>query len=100
VLRSAWRHAANKRFYEHDLVQTGSDAGPGNDLPYADALFFGLQAGIWAEAQEAPDWREKSFDYGDQYGVATGMMFGFDKTTFNSLDFSVIKIRTAAANPV
>jgi N4-gp56 family major capsid protein len=84
--------------YSHDKVITGSDAGPGSDVPYADALFFGYQAGIWAEAQPAPDWVEKSFDYNDQYGVATGMMFGFDKTQFNSLDFAVIKIRTAASS--
>ncbi len=82
--------------YSHDKVLTGSDAGPGGDVPYADALFFGYQAGIWAEAQQAPDWIEKTFDFDDQYAVATGMIFGFDKTTFNSKDFAVIKIRTAA----
>lgn len=38
--------------------------------------------------------KEELFD--DQYAVATGMIFGFDKTTFNSKDFAVIKIRTAA----
>jgi N4-gp56 family major capsid protein len=86
-------------FYSHDLARTGSDAGATADVSYADALFFGLQAGILAEAQEAPDWIEKKFDYDDQYGVATGMMIGFDKTTFNSVDFSVIKIQTAAQNP-
>lgn len=48
--------------YSHDKVVTGTDAGPGSDVPYADALFFGYQAGIWAEAQVAPDWIEKSFD--------------------------------------
>lgn len=86
-------------FYEHDLVVTGSNAGVGLDTPYADALFFGLQAGLFAEAQENPSWVEKLFDYDNQWGIATDMIFGFDKTTFNSQDFSVIKIQTAAANP-
>lgn len=83
--------------YSHDKVVTGFDAGDGT-VSYADNLFFGYQAGLWAEAQQAPDWVEKSFDYGDQYGVSTSMMFGFDKTQFNSLDFACIKIRTAAAS--
>ena len=85
--------------YEHDLVVTGSNAGPGADQPYADALFFGLQAGMFAEAQENPSWVEKQFDYDNQWGVATDMIFGFDKTTFNSQDFAVIKLQTYAANP-
>lgn len=49
--------------YVHDKVVTGTDAGPGSDVPYADALFFGYQAGLWAEAQEAPDWIEQNFDF-------------------------------------
>lgn len=61
MVRSAWRHAANTRFYEHDKVVTGSDAGDGT-VRYADALFFGLNAGVWCEAQEYPDWVEKTFD--------------------------------------
>lgn len=56
--------------YSHDKVITGSDAGPGSDVPYADALFFGYQAGLWAEAQQAPDWVEKSFDYGKTKMIA------------------------------
>lgn len=85
--------------YEHDLVVTGTDAGLTQDVDYADALFLGLQAGVWLEAQEAPDWDEKTFRYNDQWGVATGMICGFQKTRFNSKDFSCIKIETAARNP-
>lgn len=85
--------------YSHDKVVTGSDAGPGGDQPYASALFFGYQAGLWAQAQPAPDWIEKKFDYDDMYGISTGMLFGFDKTRFNSKDFGCIKIETAAADP-
>jgi N4-gp56 family major capsid protein len=48
--------------YSHDKVITGSDAGPGGDQQYASALFFGYQAGLWAQAQPAPDWIEKKFD--------------------------------------
>lgn len=85
--------------YSHDKVVTGSDAGPGGDQGYASGLFFGYQAGLWAQAQPAPNWIEKKFDYDDQYGIATGMVYGFDKTTFNSKDFGVIKIETAASDP-
>ena len=89
----------NVLIYEHDKVVTGSDAGPGGDEPYASAIFFGLQAGLWAQAQPAPNWVEKTFDYMDMPGIATGMVFGFDRAKFNSKDFGVIKIETSARPP-
>jgi len=79
----------------HDLVATGSDGGPSSNVNYSNGLFLGTQAGSLYPAQEAPDWVEKTFDYSEEYGVATGMTQGFDKLRYNSIDFAVINIRTA-----
>ena len=85
---------------EHDLVQTATDGGAGGNVHYAKNLFLGLQAGYLCFAQEAPNWVEKTFDFGNQYAVGTGMLLGFDKLRWNSIDFSVIQIQTAAKNPI
>ena len=85
--------------FEHDQVPIAATGGAGSDVDYANALFLGAQAGCLVTAQESPDWVEKTFNYGQKYGIMTGMMMGFDKTVFNSLDFSVIVLRTAAKDP-
>ena len=79
----------------HDLVVTGTDGGAQANLTYSNGLFLGTQAGTLYPAQPAPDWVEKTFDYGEEYGVATGMTQGFDKLRYNSIDFAVIAIRSA-----
>jgi len=90
-------------YYESDLVVTGSDAGAG-DVEYADALFFGCGAGVFAECQSQPDWVEKTFNYGNSWGMGSFMIFGFDKSQFTKggavKDYGVIRIRTAAKQPV
>ena len=85
--------------FEHDQVPIAATGGAGGDVDYANALFLGAQAGCLVTAQESPDWVEKTFNFGQKYGIMTGMMMGFDKTTFNSLDFSTIVLRTAAKDP-
>jgi len=79
----------------HDLVVTGSNAGASGDVSYANGLFLGTQAGSLYPAQPAPDWVEKTFDYSEEYGIATGMTQGMDKLRYNSIDFAVIAIRSA-----
>lgn len=36
------------------------------------------------------EWKEESFDYGNQLGVGGGMIFGMKKAVFNSKDFATI----------
>lgn len=79
----------------HDLVVTGTNAGSGGNVTYSNGLFLGTQAGTLLPAQPAPDWVEKTFDYSEEYGVATGMTQGMDKLRYNSIDFAVIAIRSA-----
>ena len=42
-------------------------------------------------------WTEKSFDYGNQWGIACGAIFGVIKPLFNSVDYGVITMFTASA---
>lgn len=85
--------------YEHDLIQTSSTWGADGNVAGATALFLGQQAGLWGDAQDGWDWIEDKFNYGNKWGVATSKICGFDKASFNSIDFSVIAIKTAAKNP-
>uniref|UniRef100_I2Q029 N4-gp56 family major capsid protein n=1 Tax=Desulfovibrio sp. U5L TaxID=596152 RepID=I2Q029_9BACT len=69
----------------------------------ARSLFMGMQAGVIAFGSPGGkfrfDWVEESFDYGNNIGIETHTIFGVKKTTFNSLDFGVIAIDSAAALP-
>lgn len=61
------------------------------------ALLLGCQAGVKAIAKE-PYWREKTFDYGNKAGFATGMIWGAGKSVFNGKDFAVVQVMTSSAN--
>ncbi len=87
----------NILLYFHDQVVLQNNA---TSVQYSTGLFLGAQAGYWIQAQPAPDWVEKEFDYKWKYGIGTSFMFGFDKVKFNSLDFGCIAIKAAAKNPL
>ena len=82
----------------HDLVVTASNGGVGANVLYSNGLFLGAQAGAIYPAQPAMDWVEKTFDYSEQYGLATGMTQGFDKLRYNSIDFATLAIRSNIEN--
>lgn len=61
---------------------------------YRRGVFLGAQSAImgfggYTGGMNA-DWQEELFDYGNQLGVAGGMIAGLKKTQFNSNDFGVI----------
>ena len=60
------------------------------------ALLCGQQAGLMAKAGKSDKMVEKLFNYDDQVGFAVSFMGGIDKVTFNSTDYGVISIDTAA----
>lgn len=65
------------------------------------AFLAGAQAGTVAFGQnygdtESQKWVEKSFDYGNQLGVSSGLIWGAKKTRFNSADFGTMVISTYA----
>lgn len=66
--------------------------------------FCGAQAALMARGQNNSDmtmtWKEETFDYGDKYGVAAGMIAGLKKAQFpingTATDFGVIVISSFA----
>lgn len=64
------------------------------------AIFCGAQAGCVAfGANQGPSrmsWVEERFDYSNQLGVASGMIWGVKKLQFNSNDYGVITVPTYA----
>ena len=65
------------------------------------AVLCGAQAGAIAfgrgDSEDAFEWVEEMFDYGNMLGISAGSIFGIKKAIFNSVDFSTIVISTYAA---
>lgn len=65
------------------------------------AIFCGAQAGVVGFGRDngmnRMTWQEELFDYGNQFGVAAGLIWGAKKNIFNSKDFGTIAIDTYAA---
>lgn len=68
------------------------------------AVFCGAQAASIAfgkgNAGARVDYKEESFDYSNQFGVAGGLIWGAKKSVFNSVDFGTITIPTFALGMV
>lgn len=88
--------------HKHENVIRYDDYGVGSDVEAARALFLARQAGVLAYGTtngRKGIWVEKMQDYENEPICAGGFIFGFKKTRFNSRDFGVIAIDTAAADP-
>jgi len=79
--------------HEHEYTYAWN-GGAGN-IPIARAVLCGQQAGVIGWGKEVA-WVEKSFDYGNKWGISVGAIFGVQKPTFNALDYGVISVATAA----
>lgn len=61
------------------------------------ALLVGRQAACFAKVKYNPNgWVEKKFDFDNKWGVATGLIGGIQKVMFNSKEYGVIAVDTAA----
>lgn len=62
------------------------------------AVFCGAQAAVMAfgraNAPTSMTWVEETFDFGNQFGVSAGAIFGVKKTVFDSQDFGTITVPT------
>ncbi len=63
------------------------------------AIFAGAQSGVLCTGKQTKagldaSWYEEMFDYGNQLGVAGGLIFGIKKSVFNSANFGAIVIST------
>lgn len=93
---------ANTVLHEHASVRRYSDYGAGS-VAAARALFLGRQAGVVAYGAAGGgsrmSWVEKLADADNLVNIYAGTIMGAKKTTFNSKDFGVIAVDTAAAAP-
>jgi len=64
------------------------------------AILCGQQAAGFAKCNNKKGWVEKSFDYENQTGFATGLIGGIQKILFNSKNYGVIQVDTAATSLV
>ena len=96
-----WDHVI---LHDHEYVCTCQAAtnfyGSGNAFAVRAyrALLMGRQSVVFANCQYKNKWVEEQFDYKDKVGFATGVMGGFQKVTFNSKDYGVISVDTAATD--
>lgn len=74
----------------------GTATGTDCTADCARALLCGRQAVIMAEASNPKALVVETFDYQDKDGIATGFIGGFQKTLFNSKEFGVIAVDSAA----
>lgn len=80
--------------HQHELIYTGTDGAA--SIATARAILMGQQAGVFIKGKDA-EWVEKSFDFGNKWAIAAGYIFGVQKPVFNSRDYGLITISTAAA---
>lgn len=80
--------------HEHEYVYRTND-GSGSAYVARNVL-CGQQAAVIAWGEEGR-WVEKSFDYGNSWGISCGAIFGVIKPLFNSVDYGVITIFAASA---
>jgi len=83
--------------HEHEGITNADDGGTDNAVPYARNLFMGAGAACYAKTDNM-SWVEKTFDYGNQLGVAAGQIYGVQRAAFASKDFGVIQYTTARTN--
>lgn len=80
--------------HEHEYIYRTND---GSGAAYiARNILCGQQAGVMAWGMGV-NWVEKSFDYGNSWGISVGAIWGCQKPVFNSVDYGVITMFAASA---
>lgn len=108
VFRGALGYWSNVLLIEHEMVPwldvsvagnsfRGSSSGTDFAVDAARALLCGRQAGLIAEAANPRALVVKTFDYENKEGAAINYIGGVQKAVFNSKEFGVIAVDTAAA---
>lgn len=87
-----------------DVSESGNNfnaAGSGTDyaVDTARAILCGQRAIAFAKAEgDGRGWVEKTFDYGNQWGVSSSFIGGIQKVLFNSKEYGVCVLDTAVTN--
>lgn len=89
--------------HKHKSVIRFSDYGNGANVAASRSLFLGEQAAVIAFGSTGNglrfDWNEETRDNGNQVVITTNTIVGLKKVTFNSKDYGVIAVDSAAADP-
>lgn len=80
--------------HEHEYVFRTNDGSASANV--ARNILCGQQAGVIAWGAPVA-WVEKSFDYGNSWGISVGAIFGVIKPIFNSVDYGVVTMFCASA---
>lgn len=80
--------------HEHEYVFNTNDGS--SSATISRNILCGQQAGVIAWG-EPVSWVEKSFDYGNSWGISCGAIFGCIKPIFNSVDYGVVTMFAAGA---
>lgn len=78
--------------HEHEYVYNTTDGSGAANV--CRNVLCGQQAGVigWGAPVQ---WVEKSFDYGNSWGISCGAIFGVIKPIFNNLDYGVVTMFAA-----
>jgi N4-gp56 family major capsid protein len=94
----------NVVLHEHQaIIQFHAGAANPQAVDCARALFLGVQAAVIAFGSKGNGlrfgWYEEERDNGNQVVISTHSICGISKVQFNSKDFGIMSIDTAAAQP-
>ncbi len=78
--------------HEHEYVFNTTDGD--SSAKVSRNILCGQQAGVIAWGENVR-WVEKSFDYGNSWGISCGAIFGVIKPIFNSVDYGVVTMFAA-----
>jgi len=78
----------------------GASAGTDFAVDACRALLCGRQAVAYVQAKNPNSWVEKSFDYKNKTGFATGLIGGIQKVMFNDKEYGVVALDTAVTSLV
>lgn len=87
----------------HESSRIPNTTGMTDNSGYRRGVFCGAQSAAIAFGQDnsanRTTWDEELFDYGNQLGVAAGVIWALKKTIFNSTDFATIALSGYAPAP-
>lgn len=87
----------------HYLPTIAGSPNSGVAANYRRGVLCGAQSLMFAFGQAGSlnkmTWNEETFDFGNQFGVAAGLIWGCTKSIFNSNDFATIVLSGYAPDP-
>lgn len=87
----------------HEWAYLPTSVNATNPTNYRRGVFCGAQAAVFGVGQGGSAnkmrWVEEYFDYENQLGIGSSMIYGLKKTVFNSIDYATIALSGYAPTP-